>query len=590
MREVTLSDLLDMMSGSKFAIFMGAGCSVTGGIPISTGMVEELMSSGKYKHAFESDPKSDYFSIMSRLSPLERREVFSHYISNSRINVTSLIASQLLYDGFTKCIVTTNFDNLIPRAMALNIDSVPIYDATMSEIRPDLEMHYPSIVYLHGQVHGFWQLNTMDDLCAYRKSVTKFLRSVVQAFPVIVIGYSGNDHVVDILDAEFERFEHGLFWVPYKNEPIAEHVLTRIGGKDKAFKLSGNYDSDLFFYELANKMGVLEKYNNGIFEGVLRKLTNVNSTVSTSVGKVDVLSKSKSKVSVARDIHEDTAIGITKYSRKVKSGITEANMPHVATKLHESFKSLIENGALFEIKSIEVIATMFRDLGRLSRSTDLFEKSIYWASLAPHDGGYNFSHLIATNMCELGKLNRDYEPLLDAEPFFEKALLSSSEERQRISIINSFAVSRQDIANIILENDRGEIERAQRFFEEAKKYYEGAIESEKLLGLKDAKLRNSYSSLLIDYGRAANIQDFIVRAIVFAEDAESILHGQGAYNMACCYSLLGDKKKALQWMEAALTSRRHHVTQVLSDPDFEEIINDPDVKNLITRISTEPTN
>lgn len=54
----------------------------------------------------------------------------------------------------------------------------------------------------------------------------------------------------------------------------------------------------------------------------------------------------------------------------------------------------------------------------------------------------------------------------------------------------------------------------------------------------------------------------------------------GPYSIACCYALLGEKEKALEWLEKALKLGFRDLKQVQTDTDFESLRNNPKYREL----------
>jgi tetratricopeptide (TPR) repeat protein len=58
------------------------------------------------------------------------------------------------------------------------------------------------------------------------------------------------------------------------------------------------------------------------------------------------------------------------------------------------------------------------------------------------------------------------------------------------------------------------------------------------------------------------------------------------YNIACCYALLGEKEKALQWLEKALNMGYRNLRHAQTDSDFESLRNDPKYRELVGLVDT----
>ena len=193
MKIYTFSDLVNDIKHNEISLLVGAGLSVSGGIPLAGEIAENIA-----KELCLPD-SSDYYKIIANLSANKRREIFLNYDLRSEINSGSLLAATLLGSGKVQSILTTNFDSLIQRAAALSLTHLRTYDATFSAIRSDLfTPHFPSLVYLHGQAHGFWQLNTFDEHKEYKKNIEFFLEHSLKKCSGQVI----SDSLLGFLDVD----------------------------------------------------------------------------------------------------------------------------------------------------------------------------------------------------------------------------------------------------------------------------------------------------------------------------------------------------------------------------------------------------
>jgi tetratricopeptide (TPR) repeat protein len=243
----------------KPIIFLGAGASVTGGIPLASEIKNDIFE--KYKDNPEireiCDLDKSYSEIMACLSPYERNELFKGYTDNAKINVTHIYLAQLMKQNFIDYVLTVNFDDLIIRALALYNIFPPIYNMA---IYKDLTTDTPplkSVVYLHGQHHGSWLLNTEEEMDKVKEYIPSVLNSIKNRI-WIFIGYSGEDPVFKHI-IKLGRFNKGLYWVTYKNNNPGENVCDELLNKSnkESFLIKG-YESDSFMLELNTQLGLPE--------------------------------------------------------------------------------------------------------------------------------------------------------------------------------------------------------------------------------------------------------------------------------------------------------------------------------------------
>jgi NAD-dependent SIR2 family protein deacetylase len=113
-------------------VFIGAGCSVSGGIPIANKIVDEVLDKYHYHPSISClSQKPTYPELMKCLGPRERRNIFKDYVEKAKINVSHIYLAQLMKLGYVDYIVTVNFDNLAQRGLALENIFPTTYDISI---------------------------------------------------------------------------------------------------------------------------------------------------------------------------------------------------------------------------------------------------------------------------------------------------------------------------------------------------------------------------------------------------------------------------------------------------------------------------
>lgn len=141
------------------------------------------------------------------------------------------------------------------RACALVGVFPAVYDFAASQhFKPDF-IARQSVFYLHGQHTGFVVLNTESEVERLSQHLGPVFTDSVQGRVWIVAGYSGeNDPVFDHL-AKIERYDNGLYWICYKDDPPQQHVKDRLLVEGKDCYCIQDYDADDFFVGLAQGLG-----------------------------------------------------------------------------------------------------------------------------------------------------------------------------------------------------------------------------------------------------------------------------------------------------------------------------------------------
>lgn len=277
-------------SGEKINLFLGAGASISANIPGAYGVVKDILNKHDKNPAVEELAEApSYVEAVEALNGRERKELFKGYIDKSHISITYLYLVELYAAGYIEYIITTNFDDLVLRALALKGIFPPIYDLTTIEKFSTSKPTEGAVIFLHGRHNGDWQLNTEAEMYKISESCKELFNRIGDNV-WITLGYSGDDKVFDKLSS-ISRFECELFWVGYKeNEPNDRVKDQLLNDRNKQAYLIEGYDSDSFMKTL---------YINLIEEKVPTILRNPFSTMSNLYeGVVEIDSKDYPKESL----------------------------------------------------------------------------------------------------------------------------------------------------------------------------------------------------------------------------------------------------------------------------------------------------
>ena len=245
------------VNGYSTAILLGAGMSVSTGIPTASGIIDEIKE--KFPNLCNTCKKETYPAYMSLLAPAQRKKLIASFTDNAKINLAHLYLGSLVKENYVDRILTTNFDPLVIRSLALFNKYPAVYDfaASQSFIPGGAAQH--SVFYLHGQRDGFVLLNTEDEISNHSEKLVNVFKDVDRGRCWIIIGYSGeNDPVFERL-AEINVFQHKLFWIGNKDKEPKKHVLEKILKPNNKFGYYvKGYDADGFFLNLARELKLPE--------------------------------------------------------------------------------------------------------------------------------------------------------------------------------------------------------------------------------------------------------------------------------------------------------------------------------------------
>lgn len=254
-----VEDLAEFMRISKddenpFIFITGAGCSVTAGIPLAKKIVSELNEQFRLElKPLSDEDRKDYGKCMGRLETSKRRKYLQNYISKAKINWAHIALACLMKEGYIRRVMTFNFDNLLARSCGLLGEYPPIYDFTAANLNLHRLIDDPAIVHLHGQGHGFVQLNTDVETELHAARLEEFVNHILSESPTLFIGYSGSSDA--FLPQVEEQFcdQHRLFWVDM-GEQAPEHLQRKLLTSSLAHYMSCKDGADLFLIKLAQEL------------------------------------------------------------------------------------------------------------------------------------------------------------------------------------------------------------------------------------------------------------------------------------------------------------------------------------------------
>ncbi|MDR4955141.1 tetratricopeptide repeat protein [Chryseobacterium sp. ES2] len=297
----------------KAIVFLGAGVSVSAGIPLTGTIVEDI------KEKFGNNPiikecinnkNDDYYSLMGALTADERRDLFHFYVTRDevKLNLANIYLAQLLKLGYVDYIVTVNFDDLILKACTLFNFLPPVYDISNIKTITTTDIRKGSVIYLHGQYFGQWLLNNPDELKKVEDEVLQLFNAIKTRRTWIVVGYSGNDGIFEKIKS-LGSFSSELFWIKNKFSEGDETVIEFIETPNiNAHKIEGYY-ADSFFLKLHAELSKLNK-NLEAPEIISRPFTFVKSVLQSinEIKEDDELNDNVKKMVISCNERIDKAI------------------------------------------------------------------------------------------------------------------------------------------------------------------------------------------------------------------------------------------------------------------------------------------
>jgi hypothetical protein len=238
--------------GKKCSVLIGAGCSVTAGIPTARGFVEIIKK--RFPSKYEKAEEKTYAKCMAQLADSEQHDLIAEFVDTAKINWAHIALTQLIKNDYVDRVLTTNFDPLVIRACALAGIFPAIYDVAASQFFSREKVPDRAVFYLHGQRTGFVLINTENAFQRHSKSLKPIFEDAGLGRVWIVVGYSGeNDPVFEHL-ARVRRFDNNLYWVGYRDNDPPRHLSDKLLLEGKyAFYVKG-FDADSFLVTLAQEL------------------------------------------------------------------------------------------------------------------------------------------------------------------------------------------------------------------------------------------------------------------------------------------------------------------------------------------------
>lgn len=245
---------LQIGKGSPHALFLGAGASMSSGVPSAGTCVQQwkrnifetknpdlkdsvgelslpsvrdridrwLQTNG----IWPSEGEDDYGYFIEKCYPIEesRRRFFTELIKTARPHTGYRLLGLLSEIGLIRSIWTTNFDGLAAKGVASNSEMIPIEIGIDCQARREREDNQDELqcFSLHGDYRYDELKNTPQQLQNQEASLREEMLETLGRQSLIVCGYSGRDQsIMDVLSDAFVSPEAKtrLYWCDYSEEP-----------------------------------------------------------------------------------------------------------------------------------------------------------------------------------------------------------------------------------------------------------------------------------------------------------------------------------------------------------------------------------
>lgn len=289
---------------SRIIFFIGAGCSVSAGVPTVTEIAQDrtIYLAKKYLRKDSSDAAEAYNALVHARqfsfgssdtaagtpvgdqtsaeinwgnvydhifeshirSPPEIRDYFGGlcHPEKIRLNWSHLCLGEMVRQRHISTIITTNFDQLVLSGLVQAGILPSVTDGVESLNRVDASLRYPQVIELHGSRHTYALRNARNDVAAvmHDPGAVSTLHALYDNSRLfVVVGYAGREvGVMDLLISAGKFYpDHEVVWVAHSDDPA------KLGDKAFSFlatskhgRLIAGMDSDFFFLELCRELEV----------------------------------------------------------------------------------------------------------------------------------------------------------------------------------------------------------------------------------------------------------------------------------------------------------------------------------------------
>ena len=157
----------------------------------------------------------------------DRRTFIEDVCRNAGPSFGHRVLGALISSGRTRCLFSTNFDDLIERSAVITNElvepekrsplTVGALDLVERAERCVRDGSWPLLVKLHGDFQSEHLMNTVDELQRQDEQLRQLLARALCQFGLLVVGYSGrDDSIMDVLDEAASidgSLPAGLWWV-----------------------------------------------------------------------------------------------------------------------------------------------------------------------------------------------------------------------------------------------------------------------------------------------------------------------------------------------------------------------------------------
>ncbi len=591
----------------QFALFLGAGASVESGIITAGQMIKifkdeifgndcgELETDGEkedwlkkqgwyksgkdeYGCLFEqfADTRTErqrFIEIICDRNPLTKKEVEPSF--------GYVVLADLLLRNYINTVVTTNFDDLVYIAATTFTGIRPIvyaYGILASEMK--MTAPHAKVLKLHGDYLYSNIVNTSDEMRVQSNAVAgdtadsrevisnlnmeRQVRTVLDNFGLIVVGYSGGDvTVMKLLEQVSEN--NGFYWCYRKDSPPDADVLKLVKSKNGKLVEIGGFDdlmkeiSDRTEFSIEDLLQSFERRK----ENLIERITEFNESyrkkpLNQYAG--ELVEKQKDKTSDNLSAGEYFVLGY-------RAG-NENNYPLA----EEYYRKSIELNPDYADAYNNLGILIKKDEKRFDEAETNYRKAI---ELNPNYAvAYsNLGVLLAEDENRREEAEQAYNKAIELNPTLAEAysnlgiLLAKDENRREeaeqaynkaIELNPNYANAYSNLG-VLLAKDENRTEEAEQAYNKAIELNPTLAEAYSNLGNLLAEDENRREEAEQAYNKAIELNPTLANAY---------------YNFACLDSLRNNRDSSFDYLRKAVEMDSKYKSMSKTDSDFDNVRDD----------------
>ena len=258
-------------SRGRLSLFLGAGASVSSGVPAAGTMIQEWRS-----EAFESararkgtangetpevwctrqewyQREDEYSILFADLYPnaQARQRYIEDKVGEHRPGWGYLYLANLMAHGWFRVALTTNFDNLLAEALSRYTTTIPVVCAADSEVMSvSLASERPKIIKLHGDYLFPNQKHQVKELERLGANMEEKFDHITRDYDLLVLGYGGRDRsIMGPLREALQKdstYGPGIYWGLWRDEAPSSMVAELAAANPERFHVFRYEDFDRF--------------------------------------------------------------------------------------------------------------------------------------------------------------------------------------------------------------------------------------------------------------------------------------------------------------------------------------------------------